>query len=328
MTDKDKTKNIIIFHAGALGDLVNTLPSIKTLGDHFENAKITAVGNMANLTLLAAAGMIDKGISLEMPGFHSLFGERKLPPSITEMFSKYDLAVTWLRSPLLIENLMNMGIPTSSLSDRFPPPPGSGHITEFMSRPLKEIGIRKFIGCPKLELPEKILRDGPSWDGIIVHPGSGSKKKNWPVKYFAETAKSVAAKTGLEIAVLSGPADEQEGTKLANKLGSLAKQHFNKLNITSLATLLKSASLVIGNDSGVSHLAGAMGTPVTAVFGPTDPGVWGVAQKNAANIKSRALCSPCSHDIMWDCQSQECLGPEMLEMAIIESVYLLNGKTK
>jgi ADP-heptose:LPS heptosyltransferase len=326
MKNLEKTQNIIIFHAGALGDMINTLPAITSLKNRFPDAKITAIGNLSNLTLMAAAGIIDKGTSLEMPGFHALFGERNLPPSMTRMFSKYDLAITWLRSPLLIENLINIGIPTVALAEKFPPPPGSGHVSKFMARPLKEIGITGIDGPPEISLPKKILNEGPLFDGICVHPGSGSKRKNWPVKYFAEAARAASGKTGKEIAVISGPAEEREGDELVKMLGPMANAHFKKMNITSLAALLKSCRLVIGNDSGVSHLAGALGTPVVAVFGPTDPDVWGVAQENASNIKSEVLCAPCSHDIMWDCQNQECLGPEILEMVIIESVYLLNGK--
>src|SRR6185312_7546559 len=94
----------------------------------------------------------------------------------------------------------------------------------------------------------------------VIHPFSGSPRKNWPVENF----RQLAAKLERIMPVLwcAGPDDPPlEGALCIPDL-------------YDLACWLARAALYIGNDSGITHLAAAVGTPVLALFGPTDPAVW------------------------------------------------------
>lgn len=102
----------------------------------------------------------------------------------------------------------------------------------------------------------RIPLTGPPHGRIVIHPFSGSAKKNWPLEKF----RALAAELG-DVAWTCGPEDELEG---AVRFADLAE----------LGRWIAGARLYVGNDSGITHLAAAVGTPVLALFGPSDPAIW------------------------------------------------------
>ena len=105
----------------------------------------------------------------------------------------------------------------------------------------------------------------PTAPTVVIQPGSGSRLKNWPLACFEDLAERLAGR-GLRVSWCTGPAEEG----LPAMPGALPP-----MPLTELASLLAGAGLFVGNDSGISHLAAAAGCPTLAIFGPTDPAVWG-----------------------------------------------------
>jgi ADP-heptose:LPS heptosyltransferase len=93
----------------------------------------------------------------------------------------------------------------------------------------------------------------------VIHPFSGSTRKNWPLTRFQHLAGTLSAR--LPVAWCAGPEEVLEGAV-----------RFEDLR--ELACWLAAARLYVGNDSGITHLAAAVGTPVVALFGASDPRVW------------------------------------------------------
>ncbi len=94
-------------------------------------------------------------------------------------------------------------------------------------------------------------------DYVVIHPFSGSPKKNWPLDCYRELARRLP----YPVRWCAGPEEPLEGAVRFDDL-------------YELACWIAGARLYIGNDSGITHLAAAVGTPVIALFGPTDPAVW------------------------------------------------------
>ena len=320
----NEVKRIILFHAGALGDLICTEPSVRAIREKWPFAEIHAVGNMPGLVLLKEAGTIDHALSLDAPGMHLLFRSEALSQVMKDSLGGYDLAVTWIRAQSITDHLSCLGVRVAALRDRFPPSSGSGHIVDFMAKPLKELGIEKVPEYPRLSVTEAVLEKSPSFSGILVHPGSGSEKKNWTTAGFRDAAREIAKKSGLPLGIIKGPADEKAAGQLMNELGNEA-EFFEDLSTLRLAGLLSRARLLLGNDSGVSHLAGALGTPVVSVFGPTDPEVWGVRQPWARNVAAGTECSPCTRELMWKCSDRECLSSLSPDKVADQALQLLGG---
>ena len=91
-------EKILLFHSGALGDLVNTLPAISALKKKFPESTLSAVGHLSLLELIKQAGIISHAISFETSGFHFLFGEEALPEKVKAFLYQYDLMVSLVKS--------------------------------------------------------------------------------------------------------------------------------------------------------------------------------------------------------------------------------------
>jgi len=100
----------------------------------------------------------------------------------------------------------------------------------------------------------------------LIHPGSGSPRKNWPIERFRDLSRELLA-FGHRVAWIRGPAESEDA--LPSGVESI-----DRPSLPSLASTLAAARLFIGNDSGVSHLAAAVGAPTVALFGPTSSRVW------------------------------------------------------
>ena len=112
-----------------------------------------------------------------------------------------------------------------------------------------------------------LLREA-GWDGrtplAVLHPGAGGAAKRWPVEAFTRVVERVSVRSALAVAVHEGPADAEAVGALRRRLpGAIVLGH---LPLPELAGALRHASVFLGNDSGVSHLAAAVGTPSVVLF--------------------------------------------------------------
>ena len=152
-----------------------------------------------------------------------------------------------------------------------PPADGSLHIIDHLLSALCPFGIETDRQPTVTVQPEFSLSalclERPF---TVIHPGSGGKHKIWRIDRFAEVGQQLG-KLG-PLVITSGPADE---TTLHNLMPLLPEARFiDPLPLSDLAGLFASANLYIGNDSGPTHLAAAVGTPTLAIFGPTDHRIW------------------------------------------------------
>ncbi|MFB3136535.1 MAG: glycosyltransferase family 9 protein, partial [Nitrospirales bacterium] len=131
---------------------------------------------------------------------------------------------------------------------------------------------------------------GEKW--VMIHPAARYWFKAWPAERFASLSDALIEQ-GLKV-VLIGHSDDQgigdvvQGTA-KHKLISLIGQ----TSLMVLAGLMKRCALFIGNDGGPMHMAVAVGCPVVALFGPTDPMVWGPKGKQTAVLYKGLDCRDC-----------------------------------
>jgi len=123
---------------------------------------------------------------------------------------------------------------------------------------------------------------------VIIHPGSGGSHKCWHLDNFLSVARMLA-KEGTEVVFLLGPAEEErfdESTRA--KIGGVAKI-LASLPLTDVLSVLSCARGYIGNDSGITHLSAAMGVRTVAVFGPTQPAIYGPVGPEVTVLRSREV---------------------------------------
>ncbi len=128
---------------------------------------------------------------------------------------------------------------------------------------------------------------------IALAPFSRWQSKNWPLDRFDELARRLWRARGGTLFLVGAPDDAAACEKLRGLVGEHAVNMAGRTNLVELAGLLSAVDLLVSNDSGPMHLAAAVGTPVLALFGPTDPGLTGPWGARNRVLTAPVACRPC-----------------------------------
>lgn len=134
----------------------------------------------------------------------------------------------------------------------------------------------------------------------LIAPGGGWENKLYPAEMWGQVARGLA-EMNLCPVVLWGPGEEKLAAAVVGAAGGVAKQA-PQTSVLELAALARESRLFLAADTGPLHIAGAMGAPLVAVFGPTDParnGPWG---KDDEVVRETPVCAPCHKRI---CESHQ-----------------------
>ena len=308
----NRPRKILFIHLGALGDFLLALPAVSA-GQNPENRPETHICAGADIRRLALAGGKFQGeVDPEGEGFQRLFiPGAALPEKLEKVLSRFDLVITTSSNPDLIGNLRRF-VPMV-LSPGKPETSPRRHLQDDYLETLLIPGLRpeKSLIENPFSLPEawvsrgrELLKSRATERALIIHPGSGGMIKCWPLAGYLELAE-LAFRIGLSPFFLLGPV-EKEMPEFADLPGSTRFPVFSGLTLVETAAVLANAKLYVGNDSGITHLAAALGRPVIAIFGPSDPGRFGPRGKSVKIIYLDYECSPC-HPINKDGPGPECL---------------------
>jgi heptosyltransferase III len=284
-------KRILVIRGGAIGDFILTLPAIKLLRDQFPQAHIEILGYPPIIVLAEGRFYADAIRSIEERPLATFFAkDALLPAELTEYFGSFDLIVSYLFDPDgTFQNNLNFcriqmfiaGLPKLS---------GHEHAAFQLARPLEQIGLHLQNPAARIyptELDRKFAQDflaDSSKPVIALHPGSGSKTKNWPIEKWKELGEHFFS-TDRTVLVISGEADEECLRLLETAWKDKPVRFATNLALPHLAALLESLTF-IGHDSGVSHLAAAAGARSILLFGRTDPAVWAPANENVTVLQA------------------------------------------
>lgn len=272
-------RNVLIFHLGALGDFVLTWPLAVALGRLHPQSRIFYVTHGGKGKLAQKALGVD-AVDIES-GWHALHGEgATLPPQAEKLLTSAHTVVTFLSdaTDVWAANVKRLA-PEATLVALQPPPrgaiPGQVHASEFL---LKQLQPFPALATATEQILRSVATRGIGGRGTpdgrtLIHPGSGSPTKCWPLDRFIELADRLAA-AGEKVAFVLGEAElEKWPADAVAKLADRAPLE-KPVDLVSLYQLVRTASRFIGNDSGPGHLAGIVGVPTVIVFGPGDPNSW------------------------------------------------------
>lgn len=111
-------------------------------------------------------------------------------------------------------------------------------------------------------------------DAVLLHPGAASGSRRWPAERWGALGARLAA-AGLSVAVTGGPGERGLAAAVTARSGPRARNLAGALDLPGMAALVAGARLLVCGDTGVAHLATAVGTPSVLLFGPTPPDRWG-----------------------------------------------------
>jgi ADP-heptose:LPS heptosyltransferase len=195
------------------------------------------------------------------------------------------------RRDALLRGLRAAGAREVSAHDPLPPP--GVHAADHLAAAAGPVAAP---AVPRIGLPEDLRARGRATlraigldpnAPIALHPGAGSESKRWPVECWASAWQQLRD-LGQPL-IVCGPADETPARALADRLGAPL---LRDLPLLELAAALTGCRALLGHDSGVSHLAAALGLPTLALFGPTDPVQWAPRGPAAAWLRAGPDLSP------------------------------------
>lgn len=245
----------LVVHSGGIGDLLLAAPAVEMLA---KRSSVALAGIPERGALLQEAGLVEAVYSLDDMSFASIFGTPA--PRFLQFARQFDRVVVWMRDPdgRIQRAFRTAGVQQVEVYPGLPPDAYTGHAAAYYCECLSfEPPTTWRLPCP--------ARASHASNRCLIHPGSGSTTKNWPMENYRALARSLAA-TGWHLEWIWGPA-EREWLAEAEPLPPLQ-------DLNSLAQRLGEAELYVGNDSGITHLASVMGAPTAAIFGPTNPLRW------------------------------------------------------
>jgi heptosyltransferase III len=288
---------ILVIRGGAIGDFILTLPALKALRDGYPDAHIEILG-YKHIAVLAENRFYAQAVrSIEYGPLSSFFAKNsKISPALADYFASFDLVITYLYDPAQIfeNNLRRCGV-RNLLGGPARIVETGGHAARQLARSIEELGIRVADLAEKIFLSEEDRQFGreflqtTSQPIVAIHPGSGSKDKNWPLQNWIElfSREYWHVEKRPSLIVISGEADKAQTTQLEYIWKDLDVRFAKNLPLPHLAGMLQH-SIFIGHDSGISHLAAAAGANCILLFGPTDPNVWAPRNENVQIVAAES----------------------------------------
>lgn len=299
-------RSCIIF-PGALGDFICFLPALETL------RRVAFVDLFAHSEFADLVPDRVRVLSLESSHISRLF--RSGPDeddNDRRFFAGYDAVYSWHGSGNheFVRRLKSLaGCPAHVFPFR------PGHVVTHQTDYYLSCLLYRFASS---EAPVVLLRsDAVRWCEefwiehalhrqpiLTIAPGSGAREKNWPEEFFLAVVQWWCKATGGRVLLLSGPIElERGGIEQLARVCTIA----SGLSLSRAAALLARSDLYLGNDSGISHLAAALGIRTVALFGPSDAHQWTPRGKRVTVLRRGLGCSPCAETTMKSCPHRACL---------------------
>ena len=266
---------LVALRALGLGDFLTGLPALRALADAFPGHERVLAAPAALAPLVELSGAVDR-----------LAATRALAP-LPAALHRADVAVNLhgrgpqstrllaaARPRRLISFHLADGPEQPSEQGRRPAWRDDEHEVSRWCRLLAESGIPADPG--RLELPVPDCAPPPGCEGAtVVHPGAAAPARRWPADRFAAVARREAA-SGRPVVVTGGAGEVDLARAVAAAAGLPDGSVLaGTTDLTALAAVVSAAGRVVCGDTGVAHLATALGTPSVVLFGPTSPDRWG-----------------------------------------------------
>ncbi|MFM1769950.1 MAG: hypothetical protein RJA22_2479 [Verrucomicrobiota bacterium] len=280
---------ILVIRGGAIGDFILTLPVLAALRGQFPGTRLEVLGYPQVAQLAVAGGLADAARPIEsraLAGFFARDGD--LDPALRDYFAGFAIILSYLYDP---DGIFQANVARCSRAQFIPGPhrpddTADRHATEVLLEPLERLAIVAADPVPRLSLP--VAAPVPKPRTLAFHPGSGSERKNWPEAHWAVLLDRLVQRTSHRFLLVGGEAEGERLGRLAGPLPAGRVEQLSGQPLVEVARRLAGSAAFLGHDSGITHLAAAVGVPTLALWGPTAAGVWAPRGPQVRLLSGRA----------------------------------------
>ena len=223
------------------------------------------------MRLAISFGLLDTSIDKELADLIDFFCGKSIPEKIGSPHG----VVLWLTEGQNVVDLLrkSASLPVVSIT---PFPDEQTHLAQYYCSIIQS----HFPTTVPQDLSDCFPARVTEGKYALIHPGSGSPGKNYSPQFYRVLADKLRRHGFSKTCFIFGPVEDEK----LNAEDFAGERIERPQDVEALAGLLSGASLYIGNDSGVSHLSGFVGTPTIALYKTTDPKRWGVLGKKVVHI--------------------------------------------
>lgn len=298
---------ILVIKLADIGDVLTATPALRSLRRTFPNASITALTSLHCAGLLERTGFVDEVLAFDkwspaLPAALGLHLRRRRFDAMLLLHhlttprgvAKYAALSTAVGAPVRagLDNGRGWFLTHRAPDHGF----GIRHEVEYCNDVTGMLGAQPDHGqleFPMSEQDRAYAKEAlpPVRPLVAVHPGSGSYStaRRWPIERYQEVVQRLGA-AGISPIAVGGPGEESLGRALGAGIDLTGRT-----TMSQLGAVLGGCAAFVGNDSGVMHIAAAVGTPVVALFGPSNHRAWGPWDPSGRSVilSSNLPCLPC-----------------------------------
>jgi lipopolysaccharide heptosyltransferase I len=290
---------ILVIRLSSIGDIVHALPAVAALGESFPESEIVWAVEKRYAGILEVNRPVRRVLELDTLGWRTrwtsprtaeevvrnLVRLRGLDPDVTVDFQgllksaalarisgsprRVGFEERWLREPAAA------AFYTERVSAQ-----GRRHVVEENFALVERLGARTVPRCrwqfplPRSVEAEQRVNERLAALGarkfLVINPGGGWTSKRWPPERYAELVRKLEEQDGHQVLITGSPAEEPMIGGILER-AQVRRAAFFRSTLVEFMALVRRASLWVGGDTGPLHLAAAIGTPIVAIYGPTNP---------------------------------------------------------
>jgi lipopolysaccharide heptosyltransferase I len=279
-------QRILVVRLSSLGDIVHAFPAVSGLRSSFPNSEVVWVTHPKWEFLVKTAGLATDVWTVDTRNWSNVRNAlRRIRMHRFETAIDYQGLWKSAAIPFLARVPRRIGFSSETVRERGVPilytdrvrALTAAHIADQNGDLSIRAGARSPIGDVNLRVPdedEQVVRARIAKEGIenyvVLSPGGGWRSKCWPVERYGSLAAKILEEFGLQAVINVGPGEADLSAAVIRAAGNAQPLPFTG-SLGQLMALLKNATAVVAGDTGPLHLADALGAPVVAIFGPTDP---------------------------------------------------------
>jgi heptosyltransferase III len=277
---------ILVIRGGAIGDFILTLPVFQAIRNNFPIATVEVLGYSHITALAKISGLVDEQKGIESQGVAGFFARNgDLNEEWQAYFSRFEIIISYLFDPdkIFETNIGRCSKAHYIAGPHRPKESDDVHAVDVFLKPLEQLAVFEVDDSPRLTIaaPDTV----PEGHTLMLHPGSGSPSKNWPLDRWGKLINHLLENTDWNLLVVGGEAERLSLESVKQSISHPRLKWEICRPLAELAPLLAQCKGFVGHDSGISHLAAALNLPGLVLWGPSKAKIWRPRSENVVVIK-------------------------------------------